>query len=73
MIHKIPSLTFYSVLEFKLFREIIRWLVETIEDTAGIKRVKEEDTNFWQALALEESATKDALKLVRREPTRSLH
>ena len=36
ILHKIPPLPYRSLLEFKLFRESLRWLVETLEKAAGI-------------------------------------
>ena len=37
-----PPLPYRSLLEFKLFRETLRWLVETLEEAAGISSPQEE-------------------------------
>ena len=51
ILHKIPPLPYRSLLEFKLFRETLRWLVETLEEVAGIGPLKEEPIDPWEGPA----------------------
>lgn len=40
VIHKIPPLPFYSVLEFKLFKHVLKWYVEVLEAIAGANKLQ---------------------------------
>ena len=67
VLHKIPPLPYRSLLEFKLFRETLRWLVETLEEAADINPPGEEHVDPWEALAQERKAAIKAVYLTRHD------
>ncbi|WP_148679014.1 hypothetical protein [Aeropyrum pernix] len=66
VIHRIPRLPFYSLLEFKVFKHVFRWYVETVESIAGTATVSEEvEHDVWGRLELEQHAVHEAVRIVR--------
>jgi hypothetical protein len=66
VIHRIPKPPFPSLLEFKVFKHILKWYTETMEAIAGIVAPRGEGRpDPWEALALEQRAIEDAILLAR--------